>query len=92
MKQGIRVRARVGQTVRSIAQEHNIPLYGSLLGRLFNCRGRGLCGACCVRVEGPPAATNSRWTWEELRFSDETIRMACQCKVRDDVEVTTQPR
>lgn len=85
------MQARVGHSLRLLAKEHGIQLFRSRLARFLNCRGHGLCGACCVRVEGPEAATNDRWTWEELRFSDPQIRMACQCEVRGDVEVTTQP-
>ena len=39
-----------GQDLRTIAAEHKIPIYAGL-AQFLNCRGRGLCGTCKVRVK-----------------------------------------
>lgn len=44
-----------------------------------------------MRVEGDAGASNERWTWEELRFAETDVRLACQCEVRGDLTVTTRP-
>ena len=57
-----------------------------------NCGGRGVCGTCAVRVEednGLSEATDRER--RRLRFppfrSETRLRLACQCRVRDDVTV-----
>ncbi len=84
------MQARVGENLWRLARKHDIKL-SSGLRKWLHCRGRGFCGGCRVRIDGDAAATNERWTWEELRFADTDVRLACQCEVRGDLKVTTQP-
>ncbi len=80
------VDARVGHNLMRLASEHGIELRRGWR-KLLPCGERGLCGACAVRIEGAEDATNPPWTWEELRFPDRRMRMACQCEVRGDLAV-----
>ena len=88
-----------GANLREAAIDHGINLYRGP-SRLLNCRGRGKCKTCRVRVE--PEANASPRTHAELPRAHGTIwqiidhrellgwRLACQTRVRGDMIVTTQ--
>ena len=81
-----------GQDLRNIALQHGIPIYAGIQS-LLNCRGRGLCGTCKVRVK--PQNVLSEKTAPEvakLPQTDPTIRLACQTFVYGNCEVQTYPR
>ena len=67
-----------------------LPLYNEV-ARALNCRGRGACGTCAVRIEGPVSELT---VVERLRLSlpphevQSGLRLACQCKVLGDIKVT----
>jgi Na+-transporting NADH:ubiquinone oxidoreductase subunit F len=52
------------------------------------CGGRGSCGACKVKVTsdvGPILPTETAWlTMEEI---DDNIRLSCQIKIKQDIEI-----
>jgi ferredoxin len=58
--------------------------------RRLNCGGRGTCGTCAVRVDGPVTEPTRR---ERMRLSmpphspDAGLRLACQTRVQDDLTV-----
>jgi ferredoxin len=67
-----------------------LPLY-TVVARALHCRGRGTCGTCAVRVEGPvsePTPAELR----RMRFPphrpESGLRLACQCSVLGDLTVT----
>lgn len=79
-----------GANLRSVLLRARLPLYNDA-ARALNCRGRGVCGACAVQVEGavsePTAAEGRRMT----SFPHEPgrgLRLACQCSVQGDLVVT----
>lgn len=60
------------------------------IGRLLNCRGRGLCGKCDVLVIEGEAELTERTPREisKLKTYDPSRRLACQCAVIGDGEIT----
>ena len=81
-----------GHDLRKLAAEHGIDLYAGL-DKLLNCRGRGLCGTCKVRVK-PQSAVSEKTPAEvaKLPATDDTVRLACQTFAFGDCEVQTFPR
>ncbi len=74
-----------GANLRVVLVRARLPLYNDA-ARALNCRGRGLCGTCAVRVEGPVSEPT---TAESRRLgAGSGLRLACQCKVMGDLEVT----
>ena len=85
-----RVECLRGSNLRMVLLHARLPLYNDA-ARALNCRGRGLCGTCAVRIEGfvsEPTAV------ERVRLSlpphdrHAGLRLACQCNVLGDVVVT----
>ncbi|MDJ0788097.1 MAG: 2Fe-2S iron-sulfur cluster-binding protein [Myxococcota bacterium] len=91
--QGKTIDCPQGANLRMVLLRSRLPVYNSV-AQALNCRGRGLCGACAVRIEGPVSAPTEA---EERRLAlpphrpDSGLRLACQCSVEGDVVVTKQP-
>ena len=81
-----------GRDLRTLAAENGIEIYAGL-NQLVNCRGRGLCGTCKVRVK-PQEVLSPRTKAEiaKLPATDPTVRLACQTFAYGDCEVQTFPR
>jgi ferredoxin len=85
-----RVECLPGSNLRMVLLRARLPLYNDA-ARALNCRGRGFCGTCAVRVEG---AVSEPTPAERLRLRlpphDLTagLRLACQCSVRGDLVIT----
>jgi ferredoxin len=79
-----------GANLRLVLVRARLPLYNSA-AQALNCRGRGACGTCAVRIEGdvsePTAAEERRLALPPLR-REEGLRLACQCKVLGDLTIT----
>ena len=79
-----------GANLRVVLVRARLPLYNSA-AQALNCRGRGACGTCAVRIEGE---VSERTTAEERRLTlpphhrDAGLRLACQCKVLGDLKIT----
>jgi ferredoxin len=82
-----------GETdLRRVAQEAGVEIYGGL-DRVLNCRGRGLCGTCKVRVpQQEVLSERTRAEKSKIPVSDPTVRLACQAFAFDDCDVQTFPR
>lgn len=79
-----------GANLRSVLLRARLPLYnGAALA--LHCRGRGTCGTCAVRIEGPVSEPTAI---EKLRLrapphdAEKGLRLACQVSVLGDLEVT----
>ena len=67
-----------------------LPLY-TVVARAIHCRGRGTCGTCAVRVEGPvsePTPAELRRMRFPPHHPETGLRLACQCSVLGDITVT----
>jgi len=79
-----------GANLRSAITRARLPLYNSA-AKALNCRGRGVCGACAVQVEGEVSEPTEAETKRMDVFphhSTSNLRLACQCNVLGDVTVT----
>jgi ferredoxin len=87
---GRTVECLAGANLRVVLLHARLPLYNDA-ARALNCRGRGICGTCTVRVEGavsePTAAERTRLTLPPHDLAA-GLRLACQCNVLGDVRVT----
>jgi len=85
-----------GSNLREAALGADVRLYAGL-HRVLNCRGRGRCTGCMVRLAEGTAQNASRTKFLEklrLKFSRgaciEDARLACQTEVRGDLVVETR--
>ena len=76
-----------GANLRKLAKKNGISLYNGM-AKVFNCRGLGLCGTCCVEVI-PEERAGPKQYMEVLRFFQikGNLRLACMADVRGDIEV-----
>ena len=79
-----------GANLRVVLLRARLPLYNGV-AQALHCRGRGACGTCAVRVEGPVSEPTAAERWR-LRLpphhADAGLRLACQCSVLGDLKVT----
>ena len=79
-----------GANLRMVLIRARLPLYNSA-ARALNCRGRGSCGTCAVKVEGavsePGDAEKRRLALPPHR-PEAGLRLACQVTVLGDLVVT----
>lgn len=81
-----------GANLRSVLLRARLPLYNDV-ARALNCRGRGVCGTCAVRIEGPASEPSDAELRRLGRFPHEReggLRLACQVSVLGDLTVTKE--
>ena len=81
--------------------------FGAGINRFLNCHGIGQCGTCRVRITKGIENTSPMGMIEKFRFynplpdpfpslayigNEDSMRLACQCKVQGDIEVETGPQ
>lgn len=79
-----------GANLRMVLVRARLPLYNSA-AQALNCRGRGVCGTCAVRIEGEvsePTTAERKRLGAFPHQPDSGLRLACQCNVLGDLEVT----
>ena len=87
---GKKVECPEGANLRTVLVRARLPLYNGA-ARALHCRGLGACGTCAVRIVG---AVSEPTAVEKLRISipphdrEKGLRLACQCNVLGDLEVT----
>lgn len=82
-----------GANLRKALLDAKAPLYNPPM-RAMNCHGFGTCGTCAVRVDGPVSEMTGIERWRlsvPPHKPDNGLRLACQCKVLGDVNVTKYP-
>jgi ferredoxin len=87
---GRSIECPAGANLRVVLVRARLPLY-SRVAEAIHCRGRGICGTCAVRVEGPvsePTEAEARRLQFFPHRPDSGLRLACQCSVLGDVTVT----
>jgi len=79
-----------GSNLRKVLLDAGLQPYNGT-ARYINCRGLGTCGTCAVRVVGEVTNPTQIEKWR-LNFPPHTpetnLRLACQCSVIGDVDVT----
>ncbi len=87
---GKKVECPEGANLRTVLVRARLPLYNGA-AQALHCRGLGACGTCAVRIVG---AVSEPTAVEKLRISipphdrEKGLRLACQCNVLGDLEVT----
>jgi ferredoxin len=79
-----------GANLRMVLVRARLPLYNSA-ARALNCRGRGTCGTCAVRIVGKvtePTPAEKRRLAFPPHDMDSGLRLACQCAVLGDLVIT----
>ena len=91
-REHVEVEAPADKDLRSVALENNVQLYPGIQ-KYLNCRGRGLCGTCKVRVSSQDVVSE-RTAAEKAKIpaSDPTVRLACQTFAFGDCDVVSFPR
>jgi len=87
-----------GTNLRTAARQAGIEIYQGM-DRYLNCRGLGLCGTCRVLVKKGMEGLSPKGFRERFRLGlslasvghEDEMRLACQCQVRGDVSIETQP-
>ena len=87
-----------GEKLRDVAMQNGIQLYPGLKST-FNCHGFGQCGECRVHVVKGMENLAPKTLMERIRIAvswfkfghEHEVRLACQARVKGDVEVLTQP-
>ena len=87
-----KINVEVGGNLRKTAIASEIGVYSNILTKLFNCRGKGICGTCVVKIDSknidPPNEIEKKKLKKKLD-SDPTLRLACQLNVKNDLNVIT---
>jgi ferredoxin len=87
---GQQVECPRGANLRMVLLRARLPLY-TLVARALHCRGRGMCGTCAVRIEGPVSEPTEVERQRLRSFPHDPkagLRLACQCSVLGDLVVT----
>ena len=80
-----------GANLREALLDADVTLYPFLFA-VTNCRGRGLCGTCRVRVTAGDENLTPRTSAEAKKLRKHPdLRLACQIAVRGDCSLTTLP-
>jgi ferredoxin len=87
-----------GANLRQEARKAGIQVYPGV-NKYLNCMGMGTCGTCRVLIKKGMEHTGPKTFIEKLTllrmFStighEHEMRLSCQCAVRGDIEVETQP-
>ncbi len=79
------------QNLRKLLLQNKVNLYKGM-NRFLNCRGKGLCGTCLVRVVDNPAGLTDKTPIEKkmLWASSPQARLACQAWICGDVAIDSR--
>lgn len=88
-----------GANLRKEALKAGVQVYAGM-HRFLNCMGTGLCGTCSVVVKGGEENLSPPTLLERITLTlslmsignEDRLRLSCQCKVKGDCEVVTQPK
>ena len=87
---GQSIECPAGANLRVVLLRARLPLYNNV-AQALNCRGRGVCGTCAVEIAGEvsaPTDAEQRRLGAFPHHQGSGLRLACQCRVLGDVEVT----
>jgi len=87
-----------GANLRKEALRAGVALYPGI-HKVANCHGFGTCGSCRVLITKGMENTSRKGVLEAARLgvslayigNEDTMRLACQTKVKGDITVTTCP-
>ena len=99
LRENVELDVPEGANLRKAALRANIQIYNGI-HKYLNCRGNALCGSCAVLIKGGKENCSPLGFREKLRLlmsyltigHEGEVRLACQTRVRGDVQVETTPR
>jgi len=95
VNEGVQTEVNACTNLRKIAKKNGVQIYQGL-DKFFNCHGFGLCGTCVVEINDLSKVSPKRHS-EDLLLTKkgkngDSRRLACQCLIYGDVEITTLTR
>ena len=98
LRENMEIDVPEGANLRREALRAKIELYPGIY-KYLNCRGNSLCGKCAVLIKDGKQNCSPKGFRERLRLMlsylpighEDEMRLACQTRVRDNIQVETQP-
>jgi len=91
IKQNRTIQAEQGETIREAAIRNKLSIYPHIF-KILNCRGRGLCHSCAIKIFSgnvePKNEIENQQLAKKLKKNPE-LRLACQVKVSDNMTIET---
>ena len=90
-KQNRTIKAGQGETIREAAIRSKLSIYPHIF-KILNCRGRGLCQSCAIKIVSGNAEPRNEIEDQQLAKKLEknpNLRLACQVKVSDNLIIKT---
>jgi ferredoxin len=91
IKQNRIIKAEPGETIREAAIRNKLSIYSHIF-KVINCRGRGLCHTCAIKIVSGDADPRNEVENEQLAKKlkkNPELRLACQVKVSNNISVET---
>ena len=85
------IKAEMGETIREAAIRNKLSVYPHVF-KILNCRGRGLCHACAVKIISGKSEPKNEIENQQLAKKLKKkpgLRLACQVKVSDNMTIET---
>jgi ferredoxin len=98
IKEKTEIEVPEGANLRLEARKAGIQVYPGV-HKYLNCMGMGQCGTCKVLIKKGMENTGAKTFMEKLTLlrmfstigNEAEMRLSCQCTVKGDIEVETQP-
>ena len=81
-----------GVNLRKASIDGDVGIYSNIFKKLFNCRGKGMCGTCLVRIESDELESLNEVEKKKLKnklLEDPNLRLACQLTINNDLKIYT---
>ena len=94
LKEGVELEVPKGVELREFCIQNNLKLY-LFPENIVNCRGRGYCQLCRIKVDRPeklsPLTEREK---SSVKYEGAQYRLACQCSIAEDgdLQIITRPR
>lgn len=80
------IQVEPGTNLREAAINNKISIYPNIR-KILNCRGRGLCTSCKVKIVSGKVGPRNEVEQDKLKNADPEVRLACQITVEDNLVV-----
>jgi len=80
------IQVEPGTNLRQAAINNKLSIYPHMF-KILNCRGRGLCTSCKVKIVSGKVDPRNEVERDKLKNADLDVRLACQITVQDNLVV-----
>lgn len=94
VKEDVEIDVPENVNLKDFCIQHRLKLY-IFPENIINCRGRGFCQLCRIKVDNPENLSPLTAREEEtVKFEGPNYRLACQCSIAKDgeLQIITRPR